>query len=337
MLSALHAGERIRSRALFNASLMERVPESARQLLDGVRADSVLRHRILTGAYRSRGVGARAFGRAGGYVAARRFAPVLSVAMGLILVAVIGLQLYDFNAPPAAIDIPDNPALSMQSFSSGDLSTGSLKLAGGVPQYRPLLMRTSTGDPALLSVNGRYYQMLGAPSQLADDMLGQKHGDVQPLTADISLADRIGVLSNVVPVDEIVYAVGDYSTRTMVAAKVGGVMRVFQRIGYATKSLVGSETFRDTLDVSGRVTALELSGVGVITDGEQANRIFEMLVGEAVPWSGESIPEAGQSLTIHIDGGLSLQVGVSGDLVQACGSWACPEFFEAFAQTISAE
>lgn len=330
MLSALQAGGKIMTRARFNASLMERVPESARQLLGGVRADSVLRHRILTSAMRSQSRTAFGSSRGVGRGLARRLAPVFSLAMGLVLIAVLGTRwLMDAPQIPAT-DLQANPTLKLESFSAGDLNTGMLRLAGGVPQYRTLFARTSTGDPALLSVNGRYYQMLDAPNPLPDRMLGQKHGDVQPLTADISLADRVGVLSNVVPEGEVVCGIEGYSTRTMVAARVGGVMRVFQRVGYAVKTLVGGESFRDTLDVSGKVAALELSGVGVISDVTKANELIGILLRDAEPWSGESISDSGQALTIYLDGDIVMQLNVSGEIVQACGAWACPSFFEAY-------
>jgi len=326
MLSALNAGEKIRSRALFNASLMDRVPESASQILENVHADGVLRHRILTRARRY-GIPIGGYSTSGWFTV-RRLAPVLSAAVGILLIVWFGMNSMGPNAQPPSI--PENAQINMQVFPAGDLLTGQVKLAGGVPQIRDQFARTSLGDPALLSVNGRYYQMLASPLALPAEMLGTKHGDIQPLSADISLADRIGVLSNIVPEGEIVYAIGDYSTRTMVAARVSGSVRVFQRIGYAAKSLVGEESFSDTLAVSGKVQALELSGVGIINDAEQANRLIDLLLSRAQPWSGEAVPEGDQSLTIYMRDGLSLHMVVSGDIVQACGAWACPDFFEEF-------
>ena len=37
-----------------------------------------------------------------------------------------------------------------------------------------------------------------------------------------------------------------------------------------------------------------------------------------------------QKLTVTLQSGLKLQLGVSGDTVTGCGGWSCPEFFDAF-------
>jgi len=37
-----------------------------------------------------------------------------------------------------------------------------------------------------------------------------------------------------------------------------------------------------------------------------------------------------QTLTVTLENGLKLQLGVSGDTLCGCGGWSCPEFFEAF-------
>ncbi|MDR1263913.1 MAG: hypothetical protein LBK46_10595, partial [Oscillospiraceae bacterium] len=333
MLSGLTAGQRIRSRALFNASLMDRMPESAEQMLDSVHADGALRHRILTHANR--------FGRRVSLpdrlppprvTVMRRLTPALGAALALVVMVGLGLRFFGSEQfdPMMPIASTDEGIPMTQSFRAGDLMTGALKLGSGVPQYRTLFAETPGNEPALVSVNGRYYQMLTAPLSLPSDMLGTKHGDVQPLTSDISLADRIGVLSNVVPEGESVYAVQDYSTRTMIAARVDGTTRVFQRVGYAAKSLVGDENFGDTLSIEGRVRALELSGVGIVTDEAKVNALVSTLLKDARAWSGEAIPSGEQALTIYLTNGLTLQLNASGDVVQACGAWSCPQFFEGF-------
>ncbi|MDR0396468.1 MAG: hypothetical protein LBH66_04120 [Oscillospiraceae bacterium] len=336
MLSGLNAGTRIRARALFNASLMERVPESAEQMLGAVRADGALRHRILTHANRfgrRTPRPARARVSPSWSAASRRLAPALGAALALTLVIGIGLRFYGadmFDPSIAPAQLSENVPMT-QSFRSGDLMTGALKLSSGVPDYRSLFVSAEGGEPALVSVNGRYYQMLSAPLALPQDMLEAKIGDMQPLTSDISLADRIGVLSNVVREGEPIYSVRDYSTRTMIAARSGGQMRLFQRVGYAAKSLVGSdERFKDTLSVEGKARALELSGVGIVTDGEKANALISILLSDAREWSGEAVPSGEQALTVYLTNGLALQLNVSGDVVEACGAWSCPRFFEEF-------
>ncbi|MDR1599524.1 MAG: hypothetical protein LBS11_06610 [Oscillospiraceae bacterium] len=336
MLSGLTAGARVHARALFNASLMDRVPESAEQMLGTVRADGALRHRIITNANRSghrTPLSARlAIPRPRGALA-RRLTPALGAALALVVVVGMAMRLYGlepferWNPPTQANDtIP-----MTQSFRAGDLMTGALKLSSGAPEYRSLFASADGGEPALLSVNGRYYQLLTAPLSLPADMLDSKIGDVQQFTDDISLASRIGVLSNVAPEGEAVYSILDCSTRSMVASRVDGSMRLFQRVGYAAKSLVGSdERFSDTLSIEGKVRALELSGVGIVTDAAQANALASTLLADARAWSGEAVPAGEQALTIYLTNGLALQLNVSGDVVEACGAWSCPQFFERF-------
>ncbi|GHU77676.1 hypothetical protein AGMMS49992_26340 [Clostridia bacterium] len=339
MLSGLTAGPRIRSRALFNASLMDRVPESADQMLGAVRADGALRHRILTTAHH--------FGHKGSLTerislppargpVMRKLTPILGTVIALVLMVGLGVRFFgpDLFEPQVPVQQAGEVIAMPKSANAGDLMTGALKLSTGVPQFRSLFANSGSGEPALVSVNGRYYQMLTAPLSISTDMLGTKHGDVQSLTSDISLAGFIGVLSNVVPDGEAVYGVQDYSTRTLIAARVGGSMRVFQRIGYAAKTLVGEESFKDTLAIEGRVRALELSGVGIVTDGTKANSLVQVLLNDARQWSGEAIPEGEQALTIYLENSLALQLKVSGDVVEACGAWSCPQFFEGFKEAV---
>ena len=44
--------------------------------------------------------------------------------------------------------------------------------------------------------------------------------------------------------------------------------------------------------------------------------------------------ETNQSLLIQLKSGLVLQMAVNGERVIACGTWACPEFFDAFQEAM---
>ena len=41
-----------------------------------------------------------------------------------------------------------------------------------------------------------------------------------------------------------------------------------------------------------------------------------------------------RSLLIQLDSGIVLQMAVNGERLIACGTWACPEFFEAFQEAM---
>ena len=40
--------------------------------------------------------------------------------------------------------------------------------------------------------------------------------------------------------------------------------------------------------------------------------------------------ETGQSLLIYLNNGITMQLSVNGEKLIGCGTWACPDFFEAF-------
>ena len=108
---------------------------------------------------------------------------------------------------------------------------------------------------------------------------------------------------------------------------VDGVTRLFQRVSYAGRG-PGSQSLEDTFSVRGRVQSLALSGVGELT-GQAANEVIDVLLDHATLVSADQTA-ARQTLTVTLDSGLKLQLGVSGDTVCGCGGWSCPEFFEAF-------
>ena len=87
-------------------------------------------------------------------------------------------------------------------------------------------------------------------------------------------------------------------------------------------------SLEETFSVRGKVKRLELSGVGELT-GEAANRAIDVLLDQAVLQSADASSRR-QTLTVTLDSGLMLQLGVSGDTLCGCGGWSCPEFFEAF-------
>ena len=97
--------------------------------------------------------------------------------------------------------------------------------------------------------------------------------------------------------------------------------------------MVGSEGLGDTLQISGHVLALELSGVGTVTDASAAQTLVDTLLDNAVYESSGSV-SGKQSLLISLDNGLTVQMAVKNDKLSACGTWSCPDFFDAFQAAI---
>ncbi len=105
-------------------------------------------------------------------------------------------------------------------------------------------------------------------------------------------------------------------------------MRVFQRVTFADSALLSGETLSDTLG-GGKVVGLQLSGTGTVDDAQKAKELTDILLKNA-SYLKAGTSETDTTLILVTDSGLSMQMFVSGDRLMACGSWDCPEFFEAF-------
>ena len=207
-----------------------------------------------------------------------------------------------------------------------DVKNGTVSIsAQSAPAYRSIWASGSGSHYPVIGVNGRYYRMLTSPASVSSSLLGDVLGAVEEYTDEPALS-RAGLVSNVVGQGGTVWAVRGMNG-SAAAAEVNGVYRVFQRVSYAGSALMGGESFRDTLRCSG-VTGMELSGVGTLNGGAAAE-MWNLLLSNAV-YQGTGCSETGQSLLIYLDNGLILQLSVSGETVQGCGTWICPDFFAAF-------
>lgn len=325
LLSGLNAGEAMKARLLFQSGAVEKLPVIAAEMLSGLHVSPALRHQILVAAERKK----RAY-QAPEPMPVRRKRPAYArftpaVGMALVLALMIGLGLnYGGNglldAPPAG----------------NGISTYNMSAEGGgagVPQYRSLFVGADSANPPLIAVNGRYYQMLDLPA-VSQSLLDTVIADVQTYTDEPSLLPNVGIISNAAQPGTKIYKIAGIDKATMVAAEVDGVTRLFQRVSYASNGLIGDEMFENTLDLYGKVESLELSGVGYITDETTANDLIYMLCEMSTQYSDE-IASSGQALTIYLKNGLSLQLAVQDDLVKGCGTWACPEFFQAFEEHLT--
>lgn len=225
------------------------------------------------------------------------------------------------------------------------------EIAAGEPVYSNVRMMADLGDGAsvrmaksgggslfaeggseipVVAIKGNVYRMLTTPQDIGDSLLGQQMGSVNVVTEQPSLASQADMgmgLSNVAAQAAPVYAVDGIHPSTAVAAQVDGSVRLFQRVSYAGIGPTSS-TLEDTFSVRGKVKAITLDGMGEL-EGSKANEVMSVLLDHATLHSADA-GSARQYLTVTLDSGLKLQLGVAGDLVSGCGSWSCPEFFEAF-------
>jgi len=209
-----------------------------------------------------------------------------------------------------------------------DIPKGSITISQqSKPSYRGVWAAASGGNFPMVCVQGRYYRLLSNPTGIGSDMLGGQLGTVDVYTSEPAVASG-SVISNTVSQGAAVYAVSGMNG-AVVAAEVNGAMRVFQRVSFGGNALTGGESLADTLK-AGSVVAMELTGVGTVTDAAKAKELYNILINNAfMARSGAS--ETGSSLLIQLSNGLVLQMAVRDESVMACGTWTCPEFFEAFA------
>lgn len=329
MLSGLSADEAMKQRILMKVDGVQKLPEVAGEMLGGLTASPALRHRILVDAERKQRVEKPIFAlnpkpeTKTRRVSLARFTPAVGMALVLALMIGLGMQ----GAVPLGPNTPDsytaqNDFPSYMAGSGGGDST--------VPQFRSLYAGEGA-NPPMIGINGRFYRMLTVP--VPSNVLGSQVSEIHEVTDEPALAKTVGTMSNVVAAGTPVYAVDGISHKTACIAEVDGSYRLFQRVGYASGTILGNEQIDDTLDVGGKVTALELSGVGIITDEAVANNLIYSL-SEFATYYGNDLSETGQALTIYLRNGLSLQLMVDGDILSGCGAWYCAEFFQAFNEAL---
>lgn len=322
MLSGLTAGQLLKDRLLFRVRQLDALPAVAGEMLSGLTADSTLRNRILVQADRlGRAQQTPATIKPAKWPALARFTP--AAGMALVLAFMIGLGV-NYGKDQAGLVTPTGAPIAQDDLAS--YRAGVDSIPGDVPQYRSLFVGEGA-NPPLIGVHGRFYRMLSVP--VSEGVIGTAIGEVQEYTEEPSLAATVGVVSNVAKAGTQVYAVDGLSNKTACIAEVDGTPRLFQRVGYASATFIGNELFEDTFGVHGQVAAVELSGVGVITDERVANELIYTL-NEFAVYDGTDTLESGQALTVYLTNGLSLQLMVQDDLIGGCGVWVCPEFFDAF-------
>ncbi len=289
--------------------------------INRLEADESLRRRILRAA-REKPAAAPGW---------KRFAPLAAACV--LLLALCGGWAYERFRPREETPIlltsqaaGDTEALPGAERGMLDVKNGSVSISSqSVPAYHSVWAQGSGGHYPLIGVRGKYYRMLVSPASISASLLGEALGNVEEYTSEPALSGA-SLVSNVVGAGGTVYAVSGMNGAAA-AAEVDGVLRVFQRVSYAGAALTSGESLKDTLRCGG-VTGMELSGVGRLSGGA-AKEAWNILSSRA-SYQGSGCAETGQCLLIYLDNGLTMQLCVSGETLQGCGTWACPDFFNAF-------
>ena len=304
-------------------AMLRELPATADKALDGLYATPFLKARI------DRAVNEKKQGKV--RMALPKWAPAVCSAALVLLLALVFVpmgQQGDGLINSGMLGDPTAPPASVLSADLGDNSV-TISTNASAPDYRNLWASAQGGSFPLIGVNGKYYRMMTSPKSVSSSQLGSQVATVNEFTTEPSLSGTDVVLSNAAASGTAVYAIRGVSDATFVAAEVDGRMRVFQRVSFNGNALRGSERLADTLDVSGKVSSLELSGVGTVTDPATCEMLLSTLLSHASYASSGSLSSR-QALLIKLDNGLVLQLAVKGERLAACGVWSCPEFFEEF-------
>lgn len=307
-------------------SNLENLPKIAARQLGGLEASPELLARV-----RAEGAKARPSQKS---AMAIRWKPVWAAALALVLLA--GGALLWGHTPgtlPGSNVIDShsagNGATVTQAPATADLPRGSIAMGGGGTDGESIFAQSQGSSFPLITVNGATYRMLNTPDGVSAGMLGTSLGTVNEYNIEPALGSG-SIVSNVVGQGETIRAVSGMDG-AMVAANVNGSLRVFQRVSYAGTATIGGESLRDTLCSDRDVAWVELGGVGAL-QGDDARAVVKILLDDA---DYQSTGMSGRgSLRIGLNNGLTMQLLVGDDTVSACGTWSCPDFFEAFHEAV---
>ena len=309
---------------------LNQLPEIAERQLGGLEADTRLLARIKINA---------AEGSRQSYRTGPRFQVVLAACCALVLC--IGGVLWAM-APGETVILPNNSTNLIDTHAAGggvvvtappavsDLPQGSITMSSAGNRSGSSLFATGQNNSfPLITVKGATYRMLTYPDGISSALLGSELGLVNEFNLEPALGSG-DIVSNAAEPGAPVYAVKGMKG-AMVAANIGGSLRVFQRVSYSGTATIGSESLSDTLCSADRVDWLRYNGITV--SGAEAQALMQILLDDA---DFQSTSMTGKdSLQIGLTNGLILQLLVGDDTVSACGTWSCPGFFEALAEMMA--
>lgn len=312
---------------------LDHLPDIAGRALGGLKADARLLGQIKLAAAGS------AVNRRVRWRTVLLYCAAVVIFAGATIVAAPSLRMTNLPGSQPSIDVLGSRAAGGDAQAGDslwaramDAPAGSVSAGGGAADagsFRNLFAPERGGNFPLLLVDGAAYRLLISPTNMQDSLLGESLGEVTEYTLEPALSTGGGIVSNIVNAGDTVYAVKDMRG-AMVAAYVKGGLRVFQRVSFAGTATLGSETLADTLAAAEHVTAMELTGVGIVDSAASAQALMQTLFDNAVYESASVGGGETRSLLIALDNGLLMQLMVGDDTLSACGTWSCPEFFEAY-------
>ena len=303
---------------------LDQLPQIAERALGGLQADSELKNSIQTRYLEKQ--------------KRHHQMIVLTKAAAPALCALLVLSLIFFPSAPSNTITPPSittlPLGETQTHGTGEVQLlGEVAVSSGRQSSGETgIWASSSSSFPLIGLDGRYYRLLSSPNPLSASSRGNSLGKVEEYTTEPSLSDTDIVSSNCVYAGQDVYSIPGLEN-TFVCSNVDGVLRLFHRVSFNGHSTVGRESLGDTLQLSGHIRSISLSGIGTVTDSATAENLFKTLIQTASYQSSGSI-NATSVLTITLNEGFSAQMLVADDRLAACGVWSCPEFIEAFQDAV---
>lgn len=268
-----------------------------------------------------------------------RWKPIAASALTLMVLVGAGWAVLDEKADttpePGTVNIIDSHSAGGETKPTeaplaGDLPQGSITMSSGSHSSGGTIFAEAQGSSfPLITVNGATYRMLSTPNGISSGLLGTALGNVSEYNIEPALGSG-SIVSNAAAQGEAVNAIAGMDG-AMIAANVNGSLRVFQRVSYAGTATIGSESLADTLCSPGDVSWIELAGVGTV-QGADAQALMGILLDNA-DYKSTGMSGSG-SLKIGLNNGLTMQLLAGDDMVSACGTWSCPDFFEAFHEAV---
>ncbi len=308
-------------------SQLENLKEIADRNLGGLKADTRMLHEIQNGTAAPR---VRRFRWQSALVAG-------AAAVVLLVAGVLGLpQLLQQDSDLGVVSHSAGGNAPQTVTLTANVPAGSVNItesSGDVPGYHNLFASGQSANFPLIKVGEKTYRMLTSAVTASSSQLGENLGIVTDFTSEPAVSSG-GIVSNTAEAGQTVYAVQGMSS-AMVAAEVQGKLRVFQRVGFAGTAITGGESLKDVTTGSAGVVSIELSGMGRISDAGQVSTLMDTLFRYAQFQGASDSRSASESLLLQLSNGLTVQLHAGNGTVSACGSWSCPEFFEAFEDAVS--
>ena len=309
-------------------SNLNNLKEVADRNLGGLKADTRLLHQILNAKTQ----------KTKKRINWRPIAVVSSAAVVLLVAASIALpQLMRYDGDINVVTKSAGGELEdgIVEFSA-NVPAGSVNInesTKNIPGYHTLFAAGQSANFPLVKIGNATYRMLTDAVTVSSGLLGSQLGSVTDYTSEPAVSTG-SIVSNTVAAGQAVYAVQGMES-AMIAAEVNGALRAFQRVSYSGAAIIGAETLKDVLTGDISVVSMELSGVGRISDNATVQELMDVLYSYA-NYEGAAVRTSyNQSLLLTLANGLSVQLNIGNESVSACGTWSCPEFFDAFTNAIN--